>query len=47
MTGAGMVLASAVRAAEESHSNQVWTIVVWAIAALAFVVTGIGMRIWR
>lgn len=48
MTGAGMVLASAVHAAaEESGSNQVWTVVVWVIAGLAFVATGIGMKIWR
>lgn len=47
MTGAAVVLAGAVSAAEESSGNQVWTIVVWVIAALSFVATGIGMKIWR
>ena len=47
MAGAGVVLADAVRAAEESSGNEVWTIVVWAIAAAAFLVTGICMKVWR
>lgn len=47
MTGAGMMLAGAVHAAEESSSNQIWTIVVWVIAGLAFLFTGIGMKLWR
>ncbi|HEY9388672.1 MAG TPA: hypothetical protein VIR27_02750 [Mycobacteriales bacterium] len=47
MVGTGMVWADAVRVAEESSGNEVWTIVVWVIAALAFLVTGICMKVWR
>lgn len=47
MTGAGMVLASAVQAAEESGGKEGWTIVVWVICALSFLGTGIAMKLWR